>query len=114
MSLSINSSTSGVRAAFTTLNVSAHNVANASTDGFKKQNVNLSEDANSGVTAKISKSTEAGPSFTNDSNEIVEGSNVDLSEEAIAQINASHLLSANMAVIERTAEAQESLFDIFA
>jgi flagellar basal body rod protein FlgC len=45
---------------------------------------------------------------------MVEASNVDYSEEAIVQINAKHLLSANIAAIKRIDEVQESLMDIMA
>ncbi len=109
MSLSFSSSVSGIQAAFAMLNVSAHNTANLNTDGFKKQLVNLNEHSNGGVIADISESTESGPLYKNLNGDIVEASNVDYSEEAIEQIKAEHLLSANIAAIKLTAEAQKSL-----
>jgi flagellar basal body rod protein FlgC len=74
----------------------------------------LREDPHGGVIADISESTEAGPLYRNTDGDMVEASNVDYSEEAIVQINAKHLLSANIAAIKRIDEAQESLMDIMA
>ncbi len=45
---------------------------------------------------------------------MVEIPNVSYPEEIAVQINAKHLLLANIAVIKRTDEAQESLMDIIA
>jgi len=53
MSLSFNSSISGIRAATNMLNTSAHNIANSNTDGYKKQHVNLKSDHGGGVIAEI-------------------------------------------------------------
>jgi flagellar basal body rod protein FlgG len=112
MSLSFSSSASGVQAALAMLNVSAHNTANLNTDEFKKQRVSLSEDYNGGVVADISESTETGPLYRNTDGDIVEASNVDYFEEVAVQMKAKHLISANIATIRRTDDAQESLMDI--
>ena len=114
MSLSFNSSVSGIRAAIDMLSISAHNTANINTDGYKKQRVNLREDHDSGVIVDITESTEAGSLYQNKRGEMVEASNVNYVEEVVAQINARHLLSANAAAIKRTDDAQESLMDILA
>ncbi len=114
MSISFSSSVSGVQAAFAMLNVSAHNTANLNTDGFKKQVVNLSEDSTGGVVADISESTEPGPLYTNSDGDTVEASNVDYLDEVAEQIKAKYLLSANIAAIQRTDEAFDSLMDIMA
>lgn len=114
MSISFNTSVSGVRAALDVLGVSAHNIANVNTDGFKKQEVVLREGHNGGVDAAISESSEPGSSYQNEDGEIVEASNVDLPDEIADQLSAKHLLSANLAVIKRTDEAYESLMDIIA
>lgn len=114
MSLSFNSSVSGIRAAIDMLGISAHNTANINTDGYKKQRVNLRDDHDSGVIVDITESTEAGSLYKNKRGDMVEASNVNYVEEVVAQINARHLLSANAAAIKRTDEAQESLMDIIA
>lgn len=114
MSLSFNSSVSGIRAAIDMLGISAHNTANINTDGYKKQRVNLRDDHNSGVIVDITESTETGSLYKNKRGDMVEASNVNYAEEVVMQINARHLLSANIAAIKRTDEAQEYLMDIIA
>ena len=114
MSLSFNSSVSGIRAATDILGVSAHNTANINTDGYKKQRVNLRDDHDGGVIVDITESTETGSLYKNKRGDMVEASNVNYVEEVVAQINARHLLSANAAAIKRTDEALESLMDIIA
>ncbi|MCP4267316.1 MAG: hypothetical protein GY777_17380 [Candidatus Brocadiaceae bacterium] len=114
MSISFNTSLSGIRAATDMLNVSAHNTANMNTDGYKKYHVNLNEGVHNGVIVDISRSDESGSFYKNEDGGIVETSNVSYPDELAVQINAKHLLSANAAVIKRTAEAQESLMDILA
>ena len=114
MSLSFNSSVSGIRAAIDMLNASAHNTANINTDGYKKQRVNLRDDHGSGVIADITESTETGSFYKNEREEMVETSNVNYVDEVVEQINAKHLLSANAAVIKRTDEALESLMNVLA
>jgi flagellar basal-body rod protein FlgC len=114
MSLSFNSSVSGIRAAIGMLGISAHNTANVNTDGYKRQRVNLRDDHDSGVIVDITESTETGSLYKNKRGDMVEASNVNYVEEVVAQINARHLLSANAAAIKRTDEAQESLMDIIA
>ena len=114
LTLSFNSSVSGIRAAIDMRDLSAHNTANINTDGYKKQRVNLSEGTSNGVFVNISKSTEAGLLYKNEKGDIVETSNVKYPEEIATQISAKHLLSANIAVINRTDEAYETLLDIMA
>ncbi len=112
LTLSFNSSVSGIRAAIDMRDLSAHNTANINTDDYKKQRVNLSEGTSNGVFVNISKSTEAGLLYKNEKGDIVELSNVNYPEEIATQISATHLLSANIAVINRTDEAYEDLLDI--
>jgi flagellar basal body rod protein FlgG len=114
MSLSFNSSISGIRAATDMLSVSAHNIANSNTDGYKKQHANLRGDNGNGVIVDITESTEAGPLYINKRGETVETSNVNYIEEVVTQIKSRHLLSANAAAIRYTNEAQESIMDIIA
>lgn len=110
MSLSFNSSISGIRAATNMLSVSAHNIANSNTDGYKKQRVNLRGNHGGGVIADITESTEAGPLYKNTRGETVEASNVNYIEEVVTQIKARHLLSANAAAIKYTDKAQETIW----
>jgi len=114
MSISFNSSVSGIRAAADMLSTSAHNIANINTDGYKKQQVNLRSNDGSGVIADITESTEAGTLYKNRRGDTVETSNVNYIEEVVTQIKARHLLSANAASIKYTNEAQETIMNIIA
>jgi len=114
MSLSFNSSISGIRAATDMLNTSAHNIANINTDGYKKQRVNLRSDHGGGVIADITESTETGSLYKNRRGDTVETSNVNYIEEVLTQIKARHLLAANAAAIKYSKESQESIIDIIA
>ena len=58
MSLSFNSSVSGIRVVTDMLGISAHNIANINTDGYKEKRVNLSKGTNNGVIVDITESTE--------------------------------------------------------
>lgn len=114
MSLSFNSSISGIRAATDMLGVSAHNIANINTHGYKKQHINLRSDDNSGVIVGITESTETGPLYKNARGETIETSNVNYIEEVVTQIKARHLFSANVAALKHANEVQETIMDIIA
>lgn len=114
MSLSFNSSISSIRAATDMRSISAHNIANSNTDGYKKQHVNLRADHGSGVIVDITESTETGSLYKNRRGDTVETSNVNYIDEVVTQIKARHLLSANAATIKYTDKAQKSIMDIIA
>lgn len=114
MSLSFNSSISGIQAATVMLNTFAHNIANSNTDGYKKQRVNLSGDHGNGVIVDITESTETGPLYKNNKGDTVEASNVNYIEEVVTQIKARHLFSANAAVLKHANETQETIIDTIA
>ena len=111
---SFNISLSGIQSAIKFLGVSANNVANSNTDGFKKDVASMSEGSNGGVTVSIEKSSEPGPVYKTKEGEIVEASNVDYAEEAVNQIVADHYLKANVAALKTANEMEGSFLDIFA
>jgi flagellar basal-body rod protein FlgC len=106
------SSISGMRAAFSMMDVSAHNTANLNTDGFKKQTVQLSEADKGGVTVTIGQSTAPGPTYQGPGGKIIEASNADPAEEIISQITAKYLLAANVAAFKKAADMEKSIIDI--
>ena len=114
MSLSLSSSVSGIQAALHILSVSAHNVANMNTDGFKKQRASLSEGNHGRVTVNITEGAEPGPLYQHVNGAIVEASNVDISEEILRQISAKHLFSANAFALKTSVETQNNLLDLLA
>ncbi len=111
---SFSSSISGMQAAFKMLDVSAHNTANINTDGFKRQRINLTENAIGGVTSTVETSTDPGPSYLSGNGTVVEGSNADIGEEIVNQMIAQRYLSANIASLKTADEMYGSLLDIIA
>lgn len=75
-------SMSGMHAAQTQLNASAHNVANSMTDGFKRQDVQQQADPMGGVTATV-RST---------------GEQASLVQDVVQQLQAKNAFLANLAV----------------
>ncbi len=108
------SSLSGVSASVKRLEASANNIANLSTDGFKKDTVIQSEGKSGGVVVHIEKSLTPGPQLPGPDGESVEGSNVDLAEEVTNQIRAEIDLKANLEVLETADEMEESIIDLYA
>ncbi|MFQ5330177.1 MAG: flagellar basal body rod C-terminal domain-containing protein [Thermodesulfobacteriota bacterium] len=110
----VNLSLSGIHAAFKQLNVSANNVANSNTDGFKGDRVTLSEGKNGGVATNIEKSNAPGPLYQPTTGMLAEASNVNLAEEMVSQITSRHILGANIAAYKTADEMHSALLDIFA
>lgn len=110
----LGASLSGLRAGLEKLEASANNVANLSTDGFKKDRVLLSERVTGGVVVEIGKSTESGPSYRSPQGEVIEASNVDLAEEAVEQILAKYTFSMSLAAFKTADEMQKGVIDLLA
>ncbi len=110
----MNSSLSGISAGLKRQEVSAHNTANLSTEGFKKDTVTQSEGSTGGVVVDIEKSTTPGPQWPRSDGTLSEGSNVDYAEEAVNQSLAALTLGANLAVLKATQQAEQSIIDLFA
>ena len=101
---------SGMQAAQTQLNVTAQNVANSETPGYKAARVDLVDLSTGGVgVAGISNDSTPGP-VTPDGKQ---GSNVDLASEMINLTRAQLLYSANAAVLKVGQQMTGSLLDIF-
>ena len=114
MTITLNSSFSGIRAAIDMLGVSANNIANINTEGYKKQHVNLSQDQHGQVAVNITESAKPRSFYKNIEGDVVEGAKVNFFEEIVVQIQAKNLLYANIAAIKGTDEAQKSLMDLMA
>ncbi len=100
---------SAMSALATTQEVSANNVANVSTEGFKASSVALeSGPEGQGVNvAAIQQSTNAGPMV-----EGVEGSNTDVGTEMVDMMTTGHAFSANAAVIRTSEEMTGHLLNM--
>lgn len=91
--------------------VSANNIANMNTDGFKASSVHLeSGPQDQGVrVSSIQESTNAGPIIDG-----VEGSNTDVATEMVDMMKTGHAYSANAAVIRGSEEMTGYLLNMIA
>ena len=103
----IHTALSGLTAFGKQLEVSAHNVANVNTDGFKGSRTDFVEEQSGGVLPVVQKDNSAGPAVLKDTDQgprQIELSNVDLREEAVSQIIAQRGFEANLRTL-KTADA---------
>jgi flagellar hook protein FlgE len=110
------SALSGIKACGTKIGVTANNIANMNTDGFKKSRAVLEEGHLSGVTVSIEEIDTPGAILPaqDGSGETRETSNVDLEEEAGNLITTRTALSANIKTLRTWDEMTESLIDLLA
>jgi flagellar hook protein FlgE len=88
---------SGMHAAQTALDSSAHNVANLSTAGFRRQEVVRTEQPNAGVSATITQAS-------------VQGAN--LATDMVDQLQAKNAFLANLAVFKTHDKMAGALLNI--
>lgn len=110
-----NSALSGLQAYGTKINSNANNIANLSTEGYKKTRVTLSAQAPQGVQANVETVDSPGNTRLEDSaqgQEQVELSNVDLAEELPdSQLNA-RFYQANLKTLDVADEMTKNMLDI--
>jgi flagellar hook protein FlgE len=97
------------------IEVTAHNVANVNTDGFKKARMELVALETGGVNPVVRKDKSAGPMILNSRGygpAQLELSNVDLGEEAVNQIIGQRGFEANLQTIKTADDMLGSLLDI--
>lgn len=87
---------SGLQVAQNRLGASAHNVANSQTDGFKRQTVQATAQAQGGVYITFSRAATEG---------------ADLNQEAVDQLSAKQSFAANLAVLKTADRVMGSLLD---
>lgn len=110
----LNSTVSALRAFVTKLGVTADNIANVNTDGFKKSRATLHEDQHGGVRVEISRDNSPGfryDVFENDEVVEKETSNVDLAEEIPDLMMTKRAYQANLKTLETQDEMLGSLLD---
>ncbi len=111
----IHTALSGLTAFAKQIEVSANNVANVNTDGFKKSRTEFVEMEPSGVLPVVQKDNSAGPAVLRDTASgptQVELSNVDLGEEAVNQIVAQRGFEANLSTLKTADDMLGSILDI--
>jgi len=95
------------------MDVTANNIANVDTDGFKKSRVDMQETGH-GVTVSISRvNTPGAPVPAGDgTGKMNESSNVDLAEEIVNLKTTDKAFQANLKTIQTEGEMLGSLLDI--
>jgi flagellar hook protein FlgE len=110
----IHTALSGLSAFGKQLDVSAHNVANVNTDGFKSSRTEFVEAQSGGVLPVVRKDNSAAPSVLKDTAEgprQVELSNVDLGQEVASQIIAQRGFEANLRTLKTADTMLGSILD---
>ena len=111
----IHTALSGLSAFGKQLDVSANNVANMNTDGFKNSHTEFVEAQPSGVLPVVQKDNSAGPAVLKDTPQgpqQVELSNVDLGQEAVSQIIAQRGFEANLRSLKTADDLLGSILDM--
>ena len=115
MTSALYSGLSGVLAFSRKIAVSAHNLANVNTDGFKKQRAVLEEAAPQGVRVRVETIEAAGPrtlELTEAGETLVEKSNVDIGEQTASLLLARRFYEASLKAIETENERLGTLLDV--
>ncbi len=87
---------SGLNAAQTSLNASAHNVANLATEGFKRQETVQTAQSGGGVTTSVGEASTAGNA---------------LEQDVVTQLQAKNSFIANLAVFKTQDKMAGALLD---
>jgi flagellar hook protein FlgE len=117
MIFSVGNTISSLSAHATKLAVTANNVANVETEGFKKSRAVLQEGSNGAVQVQIDQVNTPGPLIQEDGADqytAVEMSNVDLSEEIPQTMLTQIGYEANLVMIKTADETLGSVLDILA
>jgi len=114
MFLGFSSALSGVQAGGRLLGASAHNIANALTENFKRTQATFEESPAGGVVVSLTQDQRPGPQLPTGDDPFAfrEGSNVEVEEELIHTLEATHLIEANLASIRTQDKVLGSLLDI--
>lgn len=110
----IHTALSGLAAFARQLEVSAHNVANVNTDGFKKSRTEFVAVEAGGVLPVVQKDDSAGPAVLKDTGygpAQVELSNVDLGEEVVSQIVAQRGFEASLRTLKAADDMLGGILD---
>ena len=105
MAISFNAAVSGMQAAITRQDVTAHNVANVTTPGYEQETPYQTDVSPQGTRiSHIARTPNADPNV----------SNTDLAKETVAQKENSSSLQANLQVARTQDRMTGTLFDMFA
>ena len=112
---SIGSNLAALKAFGTKMDVTANNIANVNSEGFKKSSAKLTEGANGDIQVDVERINTPGPSITTTDGDQVtkkELSNVDLAEEMPEMIMTRHGYSANLEAVKAQDDMLGDILDI--
>lgn len=112
MSSAINTSISALMALGKKQAVTANNIANSESRGFKKSQTVLEEGRNGAVTAQTQPVTTPGTKILQPDGALEEQSNVDLVAETVSMIPTQHAYQANLKALQTSAEMEDSTLDL--
>ncbi len=111
----ISSALSGLTFFQKRLDVSANNIANSSTENFKKSRVDAAQDESGAPRPVVTKINTPGiPIHSVEDRGPRESSNVDIAQELVNTMNAKRGFITNLKSIEAQEETQEALLDLLA
>ncbi len=113
MSNAFNIALTAINALDKKLIITANNIANVNTDGFKKSRAVIEENETSGVSISSEQVNTPGDIVTIEGVDR-EASNVNLEEELIALMTNKNSYEANLVTVKASDELQGTLFDIMA
>ena len=115
MTFSLQSTLSAITAFGQKMGVTANNIANVETEGFKKSTATLVEGCKKNVEVEVEQPDIPGPVVVDDADDQLterEMSNVDLTEEIPQTIVAQRGYEANLATLRTQDEMLKSIIDI--
>lgn len=110
----LNSSLSAISAFSVKMNVTANNIANLNSDGFKKSRTTIREGPFGGVEPNVDQDDTPGPAKPSSENGMagqIETSNVDLAEEITDSISTQTGYKANLKTFQAIDDMLGSLLD---
>ena len=114
--MNIGTSLSALNAFTSKMNVTAQNMANVSTDGYKSSSVTIESGQGQTVRANVTKDNSSGPMIPNTlgENGVGEMSNVDMVKEMLQLIPTQRAYDANLKVIQTNLEMRGSIINMAA
>lgn len=111
MNSALSIAASGMNFASDMLAVTANNVANSLTDGFKAGRVTGREQVGGGVQGVVSQDARPGPTVADSEGLLRERSNVDLETEAVSTLMSLRAFEANAAVFRTARDMAGTVLD---
>ena len=111
---SMQTSLSGIRAAIDRQDLSARNMANVNSDGYKSYTARSVEGEKGGVKVETGRDDSEGSLYAKGDGTLAESSNVDVARELTYQISAGHQMGANVVALKTADKMIGTLLDIMA